>query len=923
MSFNDAMNRMLVSQGGTLPHVTADFGEVRPSGPHQGVDFNYVGGQNGINLQYPIVRAPIAGHVTFVGGGYGMVKIRDSEGNSHEILHTHSQSVSVGQQVSAGTPVGTMGGRGPGGPNQYARHVHYQIRNPQGQITNPQAWWDQHDDTPTQSASQNVVQSLSFAFPFRAANGKTLADEHAFHEWLSSEDRGNFAVSGTGMWHGGIHVSADGAGRQLDLAHGVRCIAAGEVVAYRMNHVALMSQISTGQTGRYSSAFTLVRHTLEYPAGNRLAFFSLYMHLQSVAEYVQKAMPAPGYWVRCYEVTQHAADKPKASSHISIPVGHIGLNIRADAKGGSQILGILPRGAQVRIGERRNKGLWGKIEAIESGSIVPPALAGTVVQGASTGWVYLGKERGHFVLAPAISQAQCDQVIVPETPIRINAGDLIGHLGQYWLPDNPAQEHQMVHIEIFCGSDLPSFLAKTRAAAKDITDFSKLPLLRIDKAVKLFQVKKTNAQGQPVYEEGANAPQTAVAQIYSQAALDAFPAEHKGPKDNGPGPGQPWWYVTSANSRYEDISGWVRNRQMPPDGGVTRESPHAWADFETVIGADAGNPTIFNTVDAYLDHVLCEDKPATGGIDKLKPLVCNVYRALSPMRNEAQAADEMRAVKNNKWLRFRASRLIPMHRSEWASQSEYQSFFDKVLQRIAKEPYHDAEIERLKKLVWWDEVKKSVKGTFPDSPDVFYIHPIALAGNFSAEKDILALIRKIGDVISSGEGGYESYNTGTKNVPNGAVGHSYMHPPPGTVTNKTINEIIATDSLSGTDPNRFFATGKYQTIIATLRLAKTAMNLTGGEKYDPQMQERVFAEYLLNKAGGGALSSFVKNGIGTVDDAQYAAAKEWASIAVPAGRVTRDGSMSTGVQSYYQSAANSASITSTDKLKAILQSIAK
>ena len=577
-------------------------------------------------------------------------------------------------------------------------------------------------------------QPVSFAFPFRAANGKALVDEHAFYDWLSSEDSGSFAVSSAGMWHGGIHVSADGAGRQLDLAHGVRCIAGGEIVAYRTNWAALTSEIpkgsKSGQTGHFSSAFTLVRHTLEYPANNRLTFFSLYMHLQSVAEYTQRAMPAPAYWARCHEVAPHAADRPKATAHTPVPADHIGLNIRAEAKGTSQILGILPCGTQVRIGERRNKGLWGKIEAIESGSIIPPEVSGAVRPGAHTGWVYLGKERGRIVLAPVVSRAQSDQVIVPEKPIPINAGDLIGHLGQYWLPSNPAQSHQMVHIEVFCGSDLHGFLAKTRAAAKDITDFNKLPLLRIGQGVKLFQVKKTNAQGQPAYEEGANAPQTAVVQIYSQAALDALPAEHKGPKDNEPAPGQPWWCVTSANGRHEDITGWVRNRQMPPNGGVTRESPHAWVDFETVTGADAGNPTIFSTVDAYLDHVLCEDKPATGSVEKLKPLACNAYRALSPMRNEAHAADEMRSLKKDKWLRLRASRLIPKHRSEWASQTQYQSFFDTVLQRIAKEPYHDAEIERLKQLVWWDDVKKAVKGPFPDSADVFHIHPIALVGNF-------------------------------------------------------------------------------------------------------------------------------------------------------------------------------------------------
>jgi hypothetical protein len=572
-------------------------------------------------------------------------------------------------------------------------------------------------------------QPIRFASPFRGARGKEIVDEHVFYDWLANEGSGSFAVSSSGMWHGGIHVSADSAGRHLDLQYGVRCIATGEIVAYRANSIALASHIAASggepaQTGYYSSSFTLVRHTLEYPADNRLTFFSLYMHLQSVAEYAQTSMTAPAYWTRAYEVTGHAADKPQADPHHGAPpAGQVGLNIRAEA-GSPTILGILPHGARVRIGEKSKNGRWGRIEAIESGVPMPPRVAGFVDSRADKGWVYLEKERGHLLLNPVVSEALCDQVVVPLTPIRINAGELIGHLGQYWLPDDPARDHRMIHLEVFCGDDLESFLSGSRAAAKKIIDFDKLPLLRIDKGVKLFA-------GRSIDEEGAHAPETAVVQIYSQATLDALSADCKGPKDDAYGDGQPWWKVTSANSRYEEISGWVRNRQMPPNGGVTRESPHAWKDFDAITGSDAGNPTIFNTVDGWLDYALGEDKPLTGDIGKLKPLACNVYRALSPMRNESQAADEMRALKGHKWLAYRASRLIPKHRSEWASRSEYQNFFQGVLKRVTKEPYHDAEIERLERLVWWDEVRKAVKGPFPSSPEVFHIHPIALVGNFT------------------------------------------------------------------------------------------------------------------------------------------------------------------------------------------------
>ncbi|WP_369407771.1 glycoside hydrolase family 19 protein, partial [Trinickia terrae] len=71
--------------------------------------------------------------------------------------------------------------------------------------------------------------------------------------------------------------------------------------------------------------------------------------------------------------------------------------------------------------------------------------------------------------------------------------------------------------------------------------------------------------------------------------------------------------------------------------------------------------------------------------------------------------------------------------------------------RVAKEPYHDAEIERVKKLVWWDEVRNAVKGEFPASPDVFHIHPVAMVGNFPrvTGKITVEMLRLIFDLAST------------------------------------------------------------------------------------------------------------------------------------------------------------------------------
>ncbi len=78
-----------------------------------------------------------------------------------------------------------------------------------------------------------------------------------------------------------------------------------------------------------------------------------------------------------------------------------------------------------------------------------------------------------------------------------------------------------------------------------------------------------------------------------------------------------------------------------------------------------------------------------------------------------------------------------------------------------------------------------------------------------------------------------------------------------------------------------FAVDAYQIILKTLGEAKSAMGLTGEEKLTPDLQNRIFEQFLSPKAGGGALVRYLTKGVGTADQAQYAAAKEWASVAVP------------------------------------------
>ncbi|MFC5740018.1 XVIPCD domain-containing protein [Dyella tabacisoli] len=165
------MNIVLPHQGNRSAHLTAHYGEQRAKGPHGGSDFNYEGGQTGINLTHPTVHSSVSGEVTFVGGQYGTIKIKDAEGNSHEILHTQTQSVTVGQKLTVGEEIGTMGGRGPNGGAQYAQHVHYQMKDSQGRPVNPEEFWSQRPVQTSTGPHTATVERTPHAHLDAKANG--------------------------------------------------------------------------------------------------------------------------------------------------------------------------------------------------------------------------------------------------------------------------------------------------------------------------------------------------------------------------------------------------------------------------------------------------------------------------------------------------------------------------------------------------------------------------------------------------------------------------------------------------------------------------------------------------------------------------------------------------------------------------------
>ena len=186
------------------------------------------------------------------------------------------------------------------------------------------------------------------------------------------------------------------------------------------------------------------------------------------------------------------------------------------------------------------------------------------------------------------------------------------------------------------------------------------------------------------------------------------------------------------------------------------------------------------------------------------------------------------------------------------------------------------------------------------------------------EKNIDELVIELGNAIASGEGGYEAWNAG---APEGKrVKFGKMNDLPGTITGKTINQLLdASTKYTWEDNRRRFATGKYQTIPSTLMDAKKKLNLSGNELYDANMQEIIFREHLLR--GRSSIYSLITTGSATVDEAMIQASKEWASIALPKGNKNKFGVISDGTLGYHQSLTNKANSHSTTRVRAIFEKI--
>lgn len=131
----------------------------------------------------------------------------------------------------------------------------------------------------------------------------------------------------------------------------------------------------------------------------------------------------------------------------------------------------------------------------------------------------------------------------------------------------------------------------------------------------------------------------------------------------------------------------------------------------------------------------------------------------------------------------------------------------------------------------------------------------------------------LGNLISRGEGDYNSYNAGTKGT-GGKVKHSGKKD----LSSMTLDEIIkSSEERDGNDKDRVFAAGRYQIITPTLKASMKKMGLKGDEKFTPELQDRIFKETLVPQSVNDYLSGKSTD----KEKAQIDLAKVWRSFADP------------------------------------------
>lgn len=674
---------------------------------------------------------------------------------------------------------------------------------------------------------------------------------------------GFFPLGVNGFPHGGVHFGAASASR-FDQSKGVRAIADGAIVAYKIDDVYPHLQFTqTRRWALYSTGFVLIRHKMTMPpapgstgaqpADETLTFFSLYMHMADWSTYVADGTLArPGWWlgVDAFRI----GTKDRQSGDGGVQGAFVWSEPTAGKKKNTyspgEHVGFLPEGSEVTIGEKR--GPWGHITTVAEGRmiaarsgeyfgwedgpqapwVVPDARrkipdpregpTPDVVLDADThqtqegdwGWIYLHDQQA--VKEPT----GVGTVLIPpsEHPIQISAGTLLGQLGEYIdyetsKPLPPLPGRQLLHLEVFADESLKTFIEKSRTRAAQLPQSDRTIFViqtgaklvakpndadsSLGDGVRLAKLTLTPASpksgpwvqvqpwingpsgraqqyqtpvwiarsnlsrldspnGLPAWKSfplqlsRAGSPVNADQATYQRAELNSLGDANVAVDDKG----VTWWRLEVGTGEGQSGTGWVcGGKQSDGSGnqpGTRWESPWAWPGFEIVdatgiqlTDAFKRNLSVTGSADPKEQKAFAPSTEAVGNSALLSKLEQTVSRLPSSSgANDPKGKDgsvivtavKLRQALGRRWLASELGHIILKYESEWGGGMSRWDALTPLMRNSAEN--WKCELERIKKLQWWDSVKGKVDG-FPANPVVNHVHPVTLVGNFQTNGSLI------------------------------------------------------------------------------------------------------------------------------------------------------------------------------------------
>ncbi|WP_052960578.1 glycoside hydrolase family 19 protein [Pseudomonas fluorescens] len=603
---------------------------------------------------------------------------------------------------------------------------------------------------------------------------------------LAKAGGGYYPIGRSGLFHGGIHFDGGTAGT-LDQSS-VRCLADGEVVAYRIDTHAPTTRYFIGEmtiNKPFSRNFVLVRHRLQPPkiTGSTdippsLTFYSLYMHLQDWAKYEQNdAIERPGFWPASptLRVPQNAKDIRPGS------LEQRGLNVRHQPSQG-KIIDFLPRGAPVTVS---GTGAYRKLEnrlgpdvlITDDGALAgyiaakllrplgdneyritssepavnvraEPSVTSDVHLKLPTGSVvtvsgegdFRKLERVHLYVHFASLQGELaplatDRIVVLDQPVPIQAGALIGHFGEYQSMGADRPEEKL-HLEVFTGDDVDLFFDASRDWAKRLPA-KECTWMKLVKGTPVVPHEEWVTAARLQASSDAS-PRSAADLLVPKSLLDGLPAERK---------------IHVPATEYRKARNWYRLDGLLHgadhnllDGWVCEEvdatpwlSPWSWEGYEVIF--DYSTPrqemaSFFSAVGRFNEEQRERFRPLAEKNNQ-GPMKNRLYDIIDRNGDGKITADELQAALRLPALAQAISQMVLRKESEWFHQTQKWDALDELLGHSGSTPHWnwEAEKQRIEQISWWGEVAEKVG--LPAWGRPYHFHPVGLAGYFMSTNEIL------------------------------------------------------------------------------------------------------------------------------------------------------------------------------------------